>query len=129
MGPVLDLGCGPGHLAGLLRSAGSAATGIDLVPELVAHARRAHPAARFEVGSPTDVVRPDGPVAVVPARCSLVHPGPGQVDDGPAPPSPPARAVHVAALSPRARPGPCPTPRSQPPPRTPPPPAPARTRG
>jgi trans-aconitate methyltransferase len=44
-GPVLDLGCGPGHLTGYLRSRCPDVTGIDLVPEFIAHARQAHPTA------------------------------------------------------------------------------------
>ena len=31
-GPVLDLGCGPGHITGYLCSLGIDATGIDMVP-------------------------------------------------------------------------------------------------
>src|ERR1700710_2648150 len=45
-GPVLDLGCGPGHLSGFLARTGSDVTGIDLVPEFIAHARQVHPAPR-----------------------------------------------------------------------------------
>jgi SAM-dependent methyltransferase len=50
-GPVLDLGCGPGHLSGFLDLTGSEVTGIDLVPEFIAHARQSYPAVRFEEGS------------------------------------------------------------------------------
>lgn len=79
-GPVLDLGCGPGHLTGFLRSLHADVTGIDLVPEFIAHARRAHPAARFEVGSMSDLGRPDGSVAGVLAWFSLIHLDPEKVD-------------------------------------------------
>ncbi|GAB3603914.1 class I SAM-dependent methyltransferase [Kineococcus gypseus] len=78
-GAVLDLGCGPGHLTGLLRSTGADVTGVDLVPEFIEHARRAHPDARFEVGSLTDVDRPDGSVAGVLAWYSLIHLEPERV--------------------------------------------------
>ena len=80
-GPVLDLGCGPGHLTGFLRSVHEDVTGIDLVPEFIAHARAAHPAARFEVGSLTDLGRPDGSVAGALAWYSLVHVDPEQVGE------------------------------------------------
>lgn len=40
-GVVLDVGCGPGHITGYLRSLGVDAVGIDLVPEFIAHARAA----------------------------------------------------------------------------------------
>lgn len=80
-GPVLDLGCGPGHLTNFLCSAGADVTGIDLVPEFVAHARQAHPAARFQVGAMTETGRPDGSVAGVLAWYSLIHLDPRQVGD------------------------------------------------
>ncbi|WP_432534291.1 class I SAM-dependent methyltransferase [Kineococcus arenarius] len=79
-GEVLDLGCGPGHLTGFLNTAGCEVTGIDLVPEFIAHARRAHPGTRFEVGSLTDLDHPDGSVSGVLAWYSLIHLDPARVD-------------------------------------------------
>lgn len=79
-GPVLDLGCGPGHLTGFLRSTCADVTGIDLVPAFITHAREAHPAARFEVGSLAETARPDGSVSGVLAWYSLSHLDPGQMD-------------------------------------------------
>jgi SAM-dependent methyltransferase len=79
-GPVLDVGCGPGHLTGFLRSAGRDVTGIDLVPEFIAHARQTYPEARFEVGSLADLARPDASVAGVLAWYSLIHVDPAQMD-------------------------------------------------
>jgi SAM-dependent methyltransferase len=58
---VLDLGCGEGYVARLAAEAGAASvTGIDMSPEMVAHARKATPseaacAFHFEVG---DVAAP-----------------------------------------------------------------------
>jgi SAM-dependent methyltransferase len=55
LGPVLDVGCGPGivtaHLAGL----GLAAGGVDLSPRMIEHARRDYPGLRFSVASATDL--------------------------------------------------------------------------
>jgi len=55
LGPVLDVGCGPGvvtaHLAGL----GVEVCGVDLSPRMIAHARRLHPGLRFSVASATDL--------------------------------------------------------------------------
>ncbi|WP_138759867.1 class I SAM-dependent methyltransferase [Modestobacter altitudinis] len=79
-GPVLDLGCGPGHLSGFLSRTGTDVTGIDLVPEFIAHARRSHPAVRFELGSLTELARPDASVAGVLAWFSLIHLDPGELD-------------------------------------------------
>ena len=80
-GPVLDLGCGPGHLTGFLHSLGADVAGIDLVPEFVAHARSAHPAVRFEEGSLFDLGRAEGSLAGVLAWFSLIHLDPGDLDD------------------------------------------------
>ena len=54
-GTVLDLGCGPGHLTDYLRSLGVDATGIDLVPEFIAHAQATHPDGEYRLGSMTDL--------------------------------------------------------------------------
>ncbi|WP_432512259.1 class I SAM-dependent methyltransferase [Kineococcus sp. SYSU DK001] len=78
-GPVLDLGCGPGHLTGHLHAAGCEVVGIDLVPEFIVHARRTHPGVPFEVGSLTDVTRADASVAGVLAWYSLIHVEPGRL--------------------------------------------------
>lgn len=45
---VLDLGCGPGDVAGLLAARGLTVTGVDANPELLAAARQHHPGVRFE---------------------------------------------------------------------------------
>ena len=78
-GPVLDLGCGPGHLSGFLHSLDADVTGIDLVPEFIAHARSTHPGVRFEMGSMVGLERPPGSVAGVLAWFSLIHLDPRQV--------------------------------------------------
>jgi hypothetical protein len=50
-GAVLDVGCGPGHFTAHLHSRGVDVTGLDLVPEFLAHARATYPDARYELGS------------------------------------------------------------------------------
>lgn len=50
LGPVCDLGCGPGQIARYLRESGVDAFGVDLSPEMVALARRLNPDLRFEQG-------------------------------------------------------------------------------
>ena len=79
-GPVLDLGCGPGHLSGFLTAAGSDVVGIDLVPEFLDHARQSHPATRFQLGSLTELAHPDATVAGVLAWFSLIHLPPDELD-------------------------------------------------
>ena len=80
-GPILDLGCGPGHLTGYLRSTCPDVTGVDMVPEFIAHARQAHPDAAFELGSIASLTRPNGSVAGALAWYSLIHLEPDQLDD------------------------------------------------
>ncbi|MET7423012.1 class I SAM-dependent methyltransferase [Dactylosporangium sp. NPDC005555] len=72
-GPVLDLGCGPGHITDHLRGLGADATGIDLVPEFIAHARTCFPDGRYELGSLDRLDAPDQSVAGILAWYSLIH--------------------------------------------------------
>ena len=44
---VLDVACGPGHVAAAAARRGARVTGVDLSGEMVARATRAHPAVRF----------------------------------------------------------------------------------
>ena len=79
-GPVLDLGCGPGHLTDHLRTRGVDATGIDMVPEFIAHARATHPAGTYRLGSLDDLAVPDHSVAGILAWYSLIHLPPADLD-------------------------------------------------
>lgn len=53
LGPVLDVGCGPGHVSAHLAVRGLDVRGVDLSPQMVEHARRAHPHLDFRVASAT----------------------------------------------------------------------------
>jgi len=55
LGPVLDVGCGPGSVTAHLTGLGVDVSGVDLSPRMVAHARRLHPGLRFSVASATDL--------------------------------------------------------------------------
>ncbi|MDL5156702.1 class I SAM-dependent DNA methyltransferase [Actinomycetospora termitidis] len=79
-GPVLDLGCGPGHWTAFLHSLGVAVTGVDLVPEFIAHARATHPGPEFHLGSMTEVDVPEHSVAGVLSWYSTIHLAPDAVD-------------------------------------------------
>src|SRR5579883_3035285 len=50
IGPVCDLGCGPGHVARYLGDRGVTVTGIDLSPAMVDAARRLNPGIEFVPG-------------------------------------------------------------------------------
>jgi SAM-dependent methyltransferase len=53
LGPVLDVGCGPGTVTAHLTELGLDVRGVDLSPRMVEHARRRHPGLRFDVASAT----------------------------------------------------------------------------
>jgi SAM-dependent methyltransferase len=53
LGPVLDVGCGPGSVTAHLAGLGLDVRGVDLSPRMIEHARRLHPGLRFEVASAT----------------------------------------------------------------------------
>lgn len=53
LGPVLDVGCGPGEVTAHLAGLGLDASGVDLSPRMVSHARRRHPGLRFAVATAT----------------------------------------------------------------------------
>jgi SAM-dependent methyltransferase len=55
LGPVLDVGCGPGTVTAYLAERGVDASGVDLSPRMIEHARRLHPHCTFDVGSSTDL--------------------------------------------------------------------------
>lgn len=70
---VADLGCGPGLVTAYLQDQGMDAFGIDLSPELVAHARAAHPRATFRVGDLGRLDLADGALDGLVAWYSLIH--------------------------------------------------------
>jgi SAM-dependent methyltransferase len=79
-GTVLDVGCGPGHLTEHLRSLDVDATGIDVVPEFIDHARAAYPVGRYGLGSMHQLPVPDGSVDGILAWYSLIHLSPAGLD-------------------------------------------------
>lgn len=72
-GPVVDVGCGPGHVTAHLRSLGVDAFGVDLSPGMVEVARRNHPGLRFETGTMTALELADGGLGGVLAWYSIIH--------------------------------------------------------
>ncbi len=79
-GPVLDLGCGPGHWTAFLHSLGAQVTGVDMVPEFIAHARATHAGPEFRLGSMTEVDVPEHSVAGILAWYSTIHMPPPELD-------------------------------------------------
>lgn len=87
-----DVGCGPGHLTAMLRDLGLDAFGLDLSPVMVEHARRAHPALRFEEARMEALPVEDGTLGGVLAHYSMIHTPPGEL--------PALLAEQVRALAP-----------------------------
>jgi SAM-dependent methyltransferase len=78
-GPVVDLGCGPGHWTAHLAAAGLSVRGVDLSSEFVALARAAHPGLVFEHGSLGATGLPDASMRGALAWFSLIHLAPGDL--------------------------------------------------
>ncbi len=79
-GPVLDLGCGPGHWTDYLHSLGVEVTGIDLVPEFIDHARAIHSGPNFRLGSMTELDVPEHSLAGILSWYSTIHLPPAELD-------------------------------------------------
>ncbi len=56
--PVLEVGCGPGHVTAYLADGGAEAMGVDLSPAMVSEARRRFPGASYAVGDLRRLGRP-----------------------------------------------------------------------
>jgi len=82
-GPVVEVGCGPGHVTAYLADAGADALGLDLSPAMVAEARRRFPDGSYEVGDLRRLIRPStGPGwQAVLAWYSLIHLGASELPD------------------------------------------------
>jgi ubiquinone/menaquinone biosynthesis C-methylase UbiE len=72
-GPVLEVGCGPGHVTAHLAGLGLDASGMDLSPKMIEVARQTYPDLRFEVGSMTELDLADGSLGGVVSWWSLLH--------------------------------------------------------
>jgi SAM-dependent methyltransferase len=70
---IVELGCGPGHVAGYLASRGANVAGLDLSPAMVAEARRLLPALEFQVGDMLALPFGDGELAGTVSFYSIVH--------------------------------------------------------
>jgi SAM-dependent methyltransferase len=73
LGPVLDVGCGPGTVTAFLAGLGLDVSGVDLSPRMVEHARRLHPGLRFEVASATELQLSDASLGGVLGWWSLFN--------------------------------------------------------
>ncbi|MFB7075212.1 class I SAM-dependent methyltransferase, partial [Streptomyces sp. NPDC056290] len=74
-----DVGCGPGHLTAMLHELGLDAFGLDLSLGMVDHARRAHPALRFQEARMESLPIEDGALGGILAHYSMIHTPPGEL--------------------------------------------------
>jgi SAM-dependent methyltransferase len=70
---VLDLGCGPGHVAAACAARGADVTGLDVAPQMVAIAGRRHPGIRFEQADAQRLPFPDSSVDAVVGNFVVLH--------------------------------------------------------
>lgn len=78
-GHTVDVGCGLGHVAADLAGRGLDVIGVDPSPGMLAHARQQHPELPFVDGDASLDALPDGPIAAILARFSLIHVEPAAV--------------------------------------------------
>ena len=74
LGPICDLGCGPGQVARYLKDAGfENVVGVDLSSEMISQARRLNPDIVFHQGDMTHLDIPDGAWGGIAAFYSIIH--------------------------------------------------------
>jgi SAM-dependent methyltransferase len=72
-GPVLDVGCGPGHVGAYLHARGVDVRGLDLSLGMIRTARGLHPDIEFAQGDMTSIGVPEQTLAGVVAFYAIVH--------------------------------------------------------
>jgi SAM-dependent methyltransferase len=73
LGPVLDVGCGPGTVTAYLAERGVDVSGVDLSPRMIEHARRLYPECEFGVASSTELELADSSLGGVLGWWSLFN--------------------------------------------------------
>ena len=73
VGPVADLGCGPGHVTQLLAGLGLSMVGYDVSEGLLAEAQRSFPELDFHLGDLTALDLADHCLAGIVSRHSTIH--------------------------------------------------------
>jgi SAM-dependent methyltransferase len=79
LGPIADVGCGPGQVARYLAGRGLPTLGVDLSAEMVAVARRLNPTISFRQGTMLDLDAGDGAWGGIAAFYAVVHLSPDEV--------------------------------------------------
>jgi SAM-dependent methyltransferase len=72
-GPVMEVGCGPGHVTAYLAKLGLDVSGTDLSPRMIEIARKTYPDLLFDVASMTGLAPADGSLGGIVSWWSLLH--------------------------------------------------------
>jgi SAM-dependent methyltransferase len=81
LGPICDLGCGPGQVARYLHRQGVDALGVDLSPQMIAEASRLNPDVPFHVGNMLSLPDRDESWGGIAAFYCIIHIPRAQVVD------------------------------------------------
>jgi SAM-dependent methyltransferase len=73
LGPICDLGCGPGQIARYLHRQNIDVLGVDLSPQMVAEAQRLNPETHFHQGDMLHLPDPDNCWGGVAAFYCIIH--------------------------------------------------------
>ena len=79
LGPIGDLGCGPGHVTAFLASAGVAVEGIDLSHPMIAQAHHRYPTLAFHQGDMRSLAVDDATFGGISAFYSIIHLAPSEL--------------------------------------------------
>jgi SAM-dependent methyltransferase len=81
LGPICDLGCGPGQIARYLHRQGLPTLGVDLSPQMVAEATRLNPEIHFHQGNMLSLPDADNSWGGIAAFYCIIHIPRPQVPD------------------------------------------------
>lgn len=81
LGPICDLGCGPGQIARYLHRKGVTTLGVDLSPRMVGEARRLNPDIPFHEGDMLALPDPGNSWGGIAAFYCIIHIPRGRVVD------------------------------------------------
>ena len=73
LGPICDMGCGPGQIARYLHRRGVATLGVDLSPRMVAEAQRLNPEIHFHQGDMLALPDTDNSWGGIAAFYCIIH--------------------------------------------------------
>ena len=73
LGPICDLGCGPGQIARYLHHQGVKTLGVDLSPNMVAQAQRLNPEIHFHQGNMLSLPDQDNSWGGIAAFYCIIH--------------------------------------------------------